>query len=310
MAKEIKTIGLPRALLYHRYGSLWESFFSELGIKTILSQPSNRALLERGSALAIDESCLSFKLFLGHVDALLGKCDAIFIPRYSNYGRDIVFCTRFESLYDQVCNIFRSTDQRFITCNVDVQDGKTEENAFLLLGKELGYGAKEVRGAWRTAEKAFRKEQQARLKAQAEKGKEPRLKILVTGHSYILSDAYVGRPVFQALEQLDTIPLRGDIVDQSAALRASGRFSPTLRWVTNRELMGSVLLHKDDVDGIILVSAFPCGPDAMVNDLLIRRLKDKPILNLVLDGQSGSAGMETRLESFVDILRFQKGEVL
>ena len=92
MAKEIKTIGLPRALLYHRYGSLWESFFSELGIKTILSQPSNRALLERGSALAIDESCLSFKLFLGHVDALLGKCDAIFIPRYSNYGRDIVFC--------------------------------------------------------------------------------------------------------------------------------------------------------------------------------------------------------------------------
>ena len=120
----------------------------------------------------------------------------------------------------------------------------------------------------------------------------------------------MGRPVFQALEQLDTIPLRGDIVDQSAALRASGRFSPTLRWVTNRELMGSVLLHKDDVDGIILVSAFPCGPDAMVNDLLIRRLKDKPILNLVLDGQSGSAGMETRLESFVDILRFQKGEVL
>jgi predicted nucleotide-binding protein (sugar kinase/HSP70/actin superfamily) len=31
------------------------------------------------------------------------------------------------------------------------------------------------------------------------------------------------------------------------------------------------------------------------------------MLNLVLDGQNGTAGVETRLESFLDIIRFQKG---
>ena len=40
----------------------------------------------------------------------------------------------------------------------------------------------------------------------------------------------------------------------------------------------------------------------MVNDLVIRKIKNKPILNLVIDEQDASAGLYTRLESFVDIL--------
>ena len=54
------------------------------------------------------------------------------------------------------------------------------------------------------------------------------------------------------------------------------------------------------------MSAFPCGPDSMVNDLLTRKLQELPILVLTLDAQDGSAGLETRLESFVDILDVYK----
>ena len=43
----------------------------------------------------------------------------------------------------------------------------------------------------------------------------------------------------------------------------------------------------------------------MVNELIVRRVKGMPILNLVLDSQSGTAGVETRLESFIDIIRFK-----
>ena len=45
----------------------------------------------------------------------------------------------------------------------------------------------------------------------------------------------------------------------------------------------------------------------MVNELIVRRVKGMPILNLVLDSQSGTAGVETRLESFIDIIRFKEG---
>ena len=48
----------------------------------------------------------------------------------------------------------------------------------------------------------------------------------------------------------------------------------------------------------------------MINELLTRRIKDVPILNLVLDAQSGTAGVETRLESFIDIIRFKEGEMV
>ena len=77
-------------------------------------------------------------------------------------------------------------------------------------------------------------------------------------------------------------------------------------WMVNRELVGAIDLYHDMVDGIILITAFPCGPDSMMNEMIIRRVKDKPILNLLLDSQDGNAGIETRLESFVDIIRFRK----
>ena len=37
-------IGLPRAMLYDRYEVLWKSFFSALGMKGIVSKPTNKAM--------------------------------------------------------------------------------------------------------------------------------------------------------------------------------------------------------------------------------------------------------------------------
>ena len=78
------------------------AFFQELGIETVTSPATDRAIQERGTALAIDEACLSLKIYLGHVAALVGKCDFILVPRVSNYGRHRSMCTRFESTPDLV----------------------------------------------------------------------------------------------------------------------------------------------------------------------------------------------------------------
>ena len=43
----------------------------------------------------------------------------------------------------------------------------------------------------------------------------------------------------------------------------------------------------------------------MFDDAIMRNVRGVPILNLMIDAQSGSAGMETRIESFIDILRFK-----
>ena len=105
----IPAVGIPRALLYYRYGAMWEQFFRFLDVPVILSPPGSRGILEAGTRLAPDESCLALKMFIGHVDTLIGRCRQVFIPRYSNYGYTDLFCPRYEGLYDQARNIFRSS---------------------------------------------------------------------------------------------------------------------------------------------------------------------------------------------------------
>ena len=108
------------------------------------------------------------------------------------------------------------------------------------------------------------------------------------------------------LRSLGVKTIFSDALARAACLRAGDRLSPTVPWEVNREIFGAVQLCRSHVDGVILMSAFPCGPDSMTNDMLVRLVKDVPILTIILDNQSGSAGLETRLESFVDILRFRR----
>ena len=57
----------------------------------------------------------------------------------------------------------------------------------------------------------------------------------------------------------------------------------------------------DKIDGVVFLSSFPCGPDSLVNELVIRRI-NKPYINLIIDDLDSLTGIETRLESFIDIL--------
>lgn len=307
MSETVK-IGLPRAFLYHRYGTLWKSFFKELGIETVVSPPTNKKILEDGTALAVDETCLSTKIYFGHVNYLIGKCDYILVPRITRWGRNRDMCTKFEALYDLTCNVFRNTDQKFLVCNIDFNAKIDEEQALEQVGETLGFGKKEIRKAYKKAKKEEAEVFKKRLKLQESKWNKEGTKIIVAAHSYVLKDAYVGKQILDYLEQMGVQVIRADLVDKKSALRKSEEMSPTMKWELNREIAGGIEMYKDKADGVILLSVFPCGPDSMTNEMIIRKNKDIPILHLVIDAQEGMAGVETRLESFLDIIEFRKGE--
>ena len=67
-------------------------------------------------------------------------------------------------------------------------------------------------------------------------------------------------------------------------------------------MIGAYEICKDKIDGIVLISTFPCGLDSLANELLILKLK-MPYLNIIIDDINGDAGIETRVESFIDILK-------
>lgn len=301
------TIGIPRGFLYYKYHVLWETFFEELGINYIVSPPTNKDILKRGMSHTIDESCLSSKIYTGHVDYLIDKCDYIFVPRIATFAENREYvCSKFQAIYDVLKNTYREKNLKFLYYSIDVHNNETELKAFLKIGKFLGKNKAQVLKAYYIAKQAEKTAKMIDINNQMHLLESDKLKILIISHPYNIYDDYVGKPIIDEVKKLDCEPIIGAIASEKKARSKAEEFSKTLPWTFNKELVGALSMYKDFVDGIILVSSFPCGPDSLVNEMIVRKIKDKPIINLILDGQEGTAGMETRLESFVDIIRLRK----
>jgi predicted nucleotide-binding protein (sugar kinase/HSP70/actin superfamily) len=62
-------------------------------------------------------------------------------------------------------------------------------------------------------------------------------------------------------------------------------------------------LERIDIDGVIFINYFGCGIDAFVEEIFKNKLsKSKPYLCLSLDEHSADAGINTRIEAFLDML--------
>lgn len=301
-------IGIPRALLYYRYHTLWETFFEELGVETVISPPTNKSILDTGSIYAIDESCLPMKIFLGHVEWLIDRCDMILVPRIASLGRQGSTCMRFHAAYDVAQNTFRDRKIKLLDYNIDLRKSGGELETFLTLGRAVGKKRTQSLHAYLTARQADKAVSTAEILHQRDLLQGDHCRILVVGHPYNIYDPYVGGPVLDCLRSLNTVPIIADIVDRREALERSTNITATLPWAFNRQLVGAIDIYRRYVDGIVLMSTFPCGPDSLVNEIVIRRVRDLPVLNLLIDGQEGTAGLETRLESFVDIIHFKREE--
>ena len=297
-----RRIGMPRALLHYRYGTLWTTFFEALGCDVVLSDPTDRSTVARGDALSNDECCLASKIYLGHVASLVnsGECDAVFVPSIANVGRRRGFCTKFQALPDLVANTFADQRIEVLSCLVnEVDEHKSMKDALIELATQRYTGPREAKRAWKAA---------ARAQEQAERAATLR-------QTRALSQLEAARaaarrpedaPLTDLLESMNAVVLFADEADRERSLQASFDFSDTLPWIVNREIIGAITQLHHRVDGIVLVSAFPCGPDSMTDDAIVRCIQGKPVLNLTIDAQSGTAGLETRVESFIDILRYQK----
>lgn len=300
-------IGIPRALLYHKNQKLWTTFFDELGVDYIVSPETTKEILRVGSNIAIDETCLSGKVFLGHVDYLIDKCDYIFVPRIAVCGSGTV-CTRYMAEFDIVKNLYREKNIKILYYNMDNKKS-SEQKEFIKMGKFLSKRASDSKAAYTIAKQTQKYYEMFQYERQKNKLDSEKIKLLVVGHSYNVFDSFIGKNLIDIIKNLNAEPIIAEISPKGECISRSYKISEHMPWTYNRELVGAIDLYKDKIDGIILMTTFPCGPDSMVNDIVVRRIKDKPIVLLTIDGQEGTAGLETRIESFIDIINFKRKEM-
>ena len=297
------TVGLPRALLYYKYHVLWKEFFKQLGVQTIVSSPTTKATLECGKKKVIDEACLAVKIFMGHVASLVGKCDYILVPRLVCVKKKEKLCTNFSGLYDLTKNIFSTPILHY---NVDVEQKENEFSAFLKMGSTLGFSLKQSAQAYFNAKRMEEEKKEDQLDYQHLLLRQKNLKILLVGHPYNLYDKLIGGEISDYLKKEKITVLYSDRYDLNQVPIDCVPISKDMYWTYNKEIIASLWHYRKQVDGIILISSFPCGPDSLSNEMILRKVKGIPMISIIRDELNSTTGLITRLESFIDLIKERK----
>ena len=303
--KKIK-IGIPRAFLYHRYGVLWKTFFTNLNCKIVLSPETNRDILELGTNNTIDECCLSYKIYLGHVLYLKDKCDYILISRICDYGKKDKVCTRFNGTYDVIKYLVPKKE--IIEYNINHTKYKYEFFEFIKMGLKINKNIFKVIYSYLVA-----KNRQKYFNINKENEEKHKLnlnnkKVLIVSHFYNIKDNYISKYIIDYLDKKNITLLYSDKLNKSLASSFSEYFSETLYWKYAKEMIGSIYYYRNQIDGIIFISTYPCGQDSLVNNLAILKNSHLPIINLIIDENITDLSLETKLESFIDIIKGANNE--
>ena len=295
------TIGIPKALIYWKYPLFWEAFFKELGFEILLSPSTNKEIVEMGVKVSDPENCFSNKVFFGHLLWLDGKCDWIFVPRLKTNKDKLEYCPKFFGLPD-LAKILVKTP--ILT---ETFDERREEfgKSLRKLGKKLNKNRKDVE---RTTEAAWvevgKNSQEFSKKIQSKKPK-----IVLISHPYNLYDDYVNLRIKEKLEKLGTEPIFIDEVPTNEIQNPSSKIQnldlPEFHWEFGKEIMEKIqTILNHNLAGAIEISSFQCGCDAVLKEFVEKTIKANkmPFLYLMIDEQTGEAGIQTRLEAFIDTL--------
>lgn len=174
---------------------------------------------------------------------------------------------------------------------------------FMQMAKALGNRRYQSIPAYREALKAQAEQDARNMEAQQKRLRQDAPKILLAGHPYLVRDPYVGGPIMTILKNANVIPVFPDYCDKAACCVASQKLSNELYWLMNKEILGAIPLLDSKIDGILFVTAFPCATDSLATELAVRRIKGIPFACILLDAQQGTAGLQTRIECFLEIIQ-------
>jgi len=309
---------------------MWRVFFSELGCKVTTSPSTNKKILDEGVKDTVTDACVPIKLFHGHAAALKGKVDYLFVPRMVNVDSEkhITFCPKFLGLPDMIKASIPNLPQ-IISPKLDRKSCRYYIfRACSEIGNQLGRPKRLVLKAYHKA-KSVQKEFEnlmVRQKITPVEGiaylfdgkqniqrAEADLNIAVLGYPYQIYDPYVSCNLMSWLEKHGVRVWTMEMVHYPKLKEYAVRLKKRLFWHFSNKVVWATYyyLEQPQIDGIIHVTAFGCGPDAMVDKLveLECKNKDMPFLSLMIDEQTGEGGVATRLEAFTDMLRLRREAV-
>ena len=304
------SIGIPRMLYVNDYLPFWQTFFTELGFHVVLSERTNRTLINQALEATVAETCFPAKVALGHILDLLGKkVDILFLPSFIRFP---VLNARIDNAqacpYAQALPYIARASIRFGSTKavepvLYLQDEHNFTKSMKALGTVLGKGAGAVRRAQRLAWEA----QEAFHGAVEERGSSVlsgiqagQKALVLVGRNYNTCDPGVSMNLPSKIRDLGLQAIPMDFLPLQTA-DMSGL--ETMYWRSGQKIMAAArIIRKHPGLYPVYISNFGCGPDSFITHFFRQEMGDKPFLQLEIDEHSADAGAITRIEAFMDSL--------
>ena len=317
-----KTVGVPFALMIHKFFPMANAFFTSLGFNVVLTDPTSEETIRLAQQTAQGETCYPVKLIYGHMQQLIDqKVDYIFLPTIHtmkheksrvkhNYG-----CVYMQTAAVSIAKAL-DIESKGITLLSPVFDldfgQEAMATAMLGLGKVLGIpkplcakallsGAMAVRRHTAAVEKQG-KALLATLKP------EDKILVLIT-RNYGVSDPILNMGIPELLLErgykvitLSHLP--------GHALDISDEYDNLYYPFGQHILSGAKLIaHHPNLYAVYLTN-HGCGPDTMLSHLFKQEMGDKPYLQIEVDEHFSNVGVITRIEAFLNSLQHRPAVAL
>ena len=307
------TVGIPQAFSVHTLYPFYSWFFHTLGIKTILSD----IVAHEGIARTESAYCFPAEIAHGAVQDIINKgCDYIFVPHFRDmpsYETSIHanFCPITQALPYYIKKAFPDFENKILELVVSFKFGKKKAlELFFELGKKLNIADNEIKEAFETAvtkqEEYFRKLKELGLEALAEarESKKPVIALLGRPYNAFTREANMGIPKKFTSRNYSIIPF--DMLPFETE-----EIFPNMYWYYGQQDMKAAHLVRNEKNlYITFVTNFSCAPDSFMLHYLRWIQGTKPFLVLELDSHSADAGIDTRVEAFLDIIDGYKTKLI
>ena len=309
-------IGFNRSFLVNSYYPLYSTFFAEIGFEPFLSdRPTQEGIDSRNAAF-----CFPAELSHGFFHALLSADDPpayIFLPHFKSVPAND------NPVNSQVCP-FVQGEPFYLQTTFQEKLAELEKRGTKVLsplihlnaglakaGKPLVDTAVQIGIRRKDALKAFQKalqQQKTCMAAMKTIGRQTlmdlevdseQIGVVIFGRPYnaYVDEAHMGIPHKLASRGVTVIPL--DFLDV-----ANEHSKRHMYWGMGQLILSAARIVKSNPSLFgTYITNFSCGPDSFLIGYFRDIMQDKPSLTLELDSHTADAGLETRIEAFLDIVR-------
>lgn len=127
------------------------------------------------------------------------------------------------------------------------------------------------------------------------------------GYVYNVYDPFISMNIIQKLRELKVNVITFDMLDLRDLHKYRDECTRPIFWTFPDKLYqaASVMIKDLDVQGIIHITAFGCGPDSVVGKEIEHDFADSgvPFMTLRIDEHTGESHLQTRIEAFTDMIK-------